>query len=220
MAAVFMEAAWGREGGAHVTAGGEVGGRQASPTLYLVAGFVLAVVFIGVALVVAMGGHMFGGGMMGQGPDGGGWSAVLVVVTLLAAGVVAAAFALLRGGMLGRRTAAAEVSPEGPPASTAPSPAPAPQTVRQSAAPVPPVPVSELEAVTLRLLDRDERLLFLEIKEKGGAALQKDIGSRDGFSRSKVTRLLDRLEAKGLIVREREGMTNRVRLLTRSATEP
>jgi len=72
----------------------------------------------------------------------------------------------------------------------------------------------------LRLLDRDERLLFLEIKEKGGAALQKDIGSRDGFSRSKVTRLLDRLEAKGLIVREREGMTNRVRLLTRSATEP
>ncbi len=32
------------------------------------------------------------------------------------------------------------------------------------------------------------------------------------FSKSKVTRLLDRLESRGLIVRERSGMTNRVRL--------
>lgn len=194
--------------------------RQASPALFLVVGFVLAVVFIGVALVVAMGGHMLGGGMMGQSPEGGGWGAVLLVVALLAAGVLAAAFALLRGGLLRRQVPPVEGSPQMPPARAAPSPREAPQAAPPPPAPVPPTPASELEAVALRLLDRDERLLFLEIKERGGAALQKDIGSRDGFSRSKVTRLLDRLEAKGLLVREREGMTNRVRLLTRPGGAP
>ena len=33
------------------------------------------------------------------------------------------------------------------------------------------------------------------------------------FSKAKVTRVLDRLEAKGLVVRERSGMTNRVRIV-------
>ncbi len=33
------------------------------------------------------------------------------------------------------------------------------------------------------------------------------------FSKSKVTRLLDRLESRGLVIRERKGMTNRIKLV-------
>jgi uncharacterized membrane protein len=64
----------------------------------------------------------------------------------------------------------------------------------------------------LRLLEGDERSLYRRILAAEGAILQKDLVGAGQFSASKVTRLLDRLEAKGLITRERHGMTNRVRL--------
>jgi hypothetical protein len=66
--------------------------------------------------------------------------------------------------------------------------------------------------IVLRLLAGDERRLYRRVVEAGGTMLQKDLVGAGPFSGSKVTRLLDRLEAKGLISRERHGMTNRIRL--------
>ncbi len=177
----------------------------------------MALLLVVAAALVLMGPMMGYGGMMGgppgQGIGAGSWALVVFLLALAGGAIV---LTLRRGATLRPQTAR-----EGNGAGTPPSGVPS-QPVAVAAEPPapPPAPSSELEAVALRLLDRDERLLFLEIKEKGGAALQKDIGQRDGFSRSKVTRTLDRLEAKGLIVREREGMTNRVRLLTRPGGGP
>ena len=43
--------------------------------------------------------------------------------------------------------------------------------------------------------------------------LQKNIVAKRIFSQAKVTRLLDKLENRGLIVRERYGMTNKIRII-------
>lgn len=59
----------------------------------------------------------------------------------------------------------------------------------------------------------DERRLYDRIEEAGGEILQMNLVASGEFSKSKVTRLLDRLESRGLIVRERKGMTNRIRLV-------
>ena len=70
---------------------------------------------------------------------------------------------------------------------------------------------SELDAkFALRLLDGDKRKVFSEIVEAGGEILQSDLPTRTNFSRSKITRILDSLERKGLIIRKRYGMTNKV----------
>jgi uncharacterized membrane protein len=79
-----------------------------------------------------------------------------------------------------------------------------------------PITSSEAEAAVVRLLDHDERLLYVRVRDSGGEALQRDIVAWRTFSPAKVTRLLDRLEAKGLIVRERQGSTNLVRLTRRA----
>lgn len=78
-----------------------------------------------------------------------------------------------------------------------------------------PSPVPEMTLV--KLLDEDERRMYLEIRERGGELLQRDLVALGTFSKSKVTRVLDKLERKGLVVRERHGMTNRVRLVTRGS---
>ena len=69
--------------------------------------------------------------------------------------------------------------------------------------------------VALRLLSGDERRLYSKIVQAGGAMLQKNLVGPGLFSGPKVTRILDRLQAKGLIERERHGMTNRIRLSER-----
>lgn len=66
--------------------------------------------------------------------------------------------------------------------------------------------------LALRLLTGDERRLYRRIIAAGGTILQKDLVRAGLFSGSKVSRVLDRLEARGLIARERHGMTNRIRL--------
>ncbi len=70
----------------------------------------------------------------------------------------------------------------------------------------------EAPEAALRLLEGDERALYRRIVAAGGVILQKDLVGTGLFSGPKVTRLLDRLESKGLIARERHGMTNRIRL--------
>jgi hypothetical protein len=70
---------------------------------------------------------------------------------------------------------------------------------------------SEIDiAFALRLLDGDKRKIFNEIVEAKGEILQSDLHAVTGFSKAKITRILDYLELKGLIVRKSYGMTNKV----------
>lgn len=70
---------------------------------------------------------------------------------------------------------------------------------------------SELDVkFALRLLDGDKRKVFKEIIESRGEILQNELYAQTGFSRAKITRILDYLELKGLIVRKSYGMTNKV----------
>ena len=59
-------------------------------------------------------------------------------------------------------------------------------------------------------LDSDESRVVAIINEGDGSAYQSDILKKTGFSKVKVSRLLDRLEQKGLVQRLRRGMTNLV----------
>jgi uncharacterized membrane protein len=92
------------------------------------------------------------------------------------------------------------------PPSVAPEPAP------------PPSPQHELEDVVakeylaLRLLTGDERTMFKAIMDSGGEALQKDLITRTRMSNAKVSRLLDRLQAKGIVTKDRHGSTNKIRI--------
>lgn len=69
-----------------------------------------------------------------------------------------------------------------------------------------------MQKLAIRLLSGDERKMFRRIVDEGGEVLQKDLVAVGIFSKAKVTRLLDKLEGKGLVVRERYGATNRVRV--------
>ncbi|MDH5690648.1 MAG: hypothetical protein OEY81_04405 [Candidatus Bathyarchaeota archaeon] len=52
--------------------------------------------------------------------------------------------------------------------------------------------------------------VFSEIVESGGEILQSDLSIRTGFPKAKITRILDYLEMKGLIIRKSHGMTNKI----------
>ena len=70
---------------------------------------------------------------------------------------------------------------------------------------------SESESsLVLRLLEGDERTMFRALVDKGGDALQKDLIIATKMSDAKASRVLDRLIEKGVITKERHGMTNKV----------
>lgn len=71
----------------------------------------------------------------------------------------------------------------------------------------------EREAALKSPMTEDEGRLYEMIAESGGEMLQMHIVSSEVFSKAKVTRLLDKLEKRGLVIRERHGMTNRVRII-------
>lgn len=58
------------------------------------------------------------------------------------------------------------------------------------------------------LLNDDEKLLVEKIKESQGTIFQSELVEKTGFTKVKVTRILDKLEGKGVIERKRRGMTN------------
>jgi predicted transcriptional regulator len=64
----------------------------------------------------------------------------------------------------------------------------------------------------LRLLEGDQKKIFLLIVESGGSILQSEIVEKSGFSNAKVTRILSELESKGLIIKRRYGMTNKIEI--------
>ena len=57
-------------------------------------------------------------------------------------------------------------------------------------------------------LNKDEKNVFGKIIEMQGTILQSDLVNKTGFTKVKVTRILDKLEGRGLIERKRRGMTN------------
>lgn len=71
---------------------------------------------------------------------------------------------------------------------------------------------AERNYLVLRLLTGDERLMFKAIMDSGGEALQKDLILKTKMSNAKVSRLLDKLAQKGVVTKERYGVTNKVRI--------
>lgn len=57
-------------------------------------------------------------------------------------------------------------------------------------------------------LEGDEKLVMEKVIDSDGTIYQSQIVEDTGFPKVKVTRILDRLEGKGLIERRRRGMTN------------
>ena len=57
-------------------------------------------------------------------------------------------------------------------------------------------------------LDEEEKQLIQIVMREEGSAYQSDLIKETKLSKVKVSRLLDRLEGKGLIERKRRGMTN------------
>lgn len=58
----------------------------------------------------------------------------------------------------------------------------------------------------------EEKKIFNHVIESRGAIFQSELNEKSGFDKVKVTRILDRLEGRGLIERRRRGMTNMVLL--------
>lgn len=62
----------------------------------------------------------------------------------------------------------------------------------------------------LPLLNPKEKELFSIIRDNGGMIFQAELVEKSGFPKAKVSRILDKLEAHGLVERQRRGMTNAV----------
>jgi len=62
----------------------------------------------------------------------------------------------------------------------------------------------------MNTLSSEEKKLYGLIEDGGGAIFQAELVEKSGYSKVKVSRILDRLEGKGIIERKRRGMTNMV----------
>jgi uncharacterized membrane protein len=61
-----------------------------------------------------------------------------------------------------------------------------------------------------KTLQEEERRVYELIVEAGGSIFQSDLVSKTGFSKVKISRILDKLESRGLLERRRRGMANLV----------
>lgn len=57
-------------------------------------------------------------------------------------------------------------------------------------------------------LSKDEKTIIALLDKEEGSAYQSDIIKHTQLSKVKISRLLDKMESKGLIERKRRGMTN------------
>jgi hypothetical protein len=62
----------------------------------------------------------------------------------------------------------------------------------------------------LRTLTGDEKLVYETIVAANGVIFQSDLVEKSGFPKAKVSRILDRMEASGLVERKRRGMSNAI----------
>ncbi len=71
-----------------------------------------------------------------------------------------------------------------------------------------------------KLLKPEERELYNLIEKADGAIFQAELVEKSGFTKVKITRILDRLEGRGIIERRRRGMTNIVILKNNEKASP
>lgn len=60
----------------------------------------------------------------------------------------------------------------------------------------------------MKELSADEKQVLEKIIEAQGTVFQSDLVDKTGFTKVKITRILDKLEGKDIIERKRRGMTN------------
>ncbi|MFQ6120608.1 MAG: helix-turn-helix transcriptional regulator [Methanosarcinales archaeon] len=60
----------------------------------------------------------------------------------------------------------------------------------------------------VKSLQGEEEKIYQIISDADGSIFQSDIVNKTGFSKVKVSRILDRLETKGIVERRRRGMSN------------
>ncbi len=70
------------------------------------------------------------------------------------------------------------------------------------------IKTAELPEEVASRLGPEEKAAYEAVKNAEGSAYQSDLIKATGFSKVKMTRVLDRLESKGIIERKRRGMTN------------
>jgi uncharacterized membrane protein len=63
-------------------------------------------------------------------------------------------------------------------------------------------------AVASAGLSSEDKSVLVKISEADGSIFQSDLVEKTGLTKVKVSRILDRLEGKGIIERKRRGMTN------------
>ncbi len=73
-----------------------------------------------------------------------------------------------------------------------------------------PAPKAVFQEIDIAKLSEEEKQVYGLLKNKGGSAYQSDIVKETGFSKVRVTRILDRMASQQLIDRQRRGMTNLV----------
>lgn len=66
----------------------------------------------------------------------------------------------------------------------------------------------EFKQIDASKLSDEEKKIYEIIKNKDGLTYQTDLIKETGFSKVKITRILDKLEAKDILERKRRGMTN------------
>jgi hypothetical protein len=141
------------------------------------------------------------GGGQGHGGSGDETSSFPVGTALFIFGGLLFIILLFAGILLRSRKAPAAPQPV---ATSQPAP-PADAGTSQMAS-------EEAQRLAIKLLSGDERKMFRRIVDGGGEVLQRDLVAEGTFSKAKVTRLLDKLERKDLVVRSRYGSTNKIRI--------
>jgi uncharacterized membrane protein len=68
------------------------------------------------------------------------------------------------------------------------------------------------EQIILRILSGDEKTIYFTILDAGGEMFQKELVARTRMSNAKVSRMLDQLDSRGILTKQRHGATNRLRL--------
>jgi uncharacterized membrane protein len=68
----------------------------------------------------------------------------------------------------------------------------------------------ERKKIDVSSLDSDEKKVIAIIQEQDGSTFQSEIIKQTNYSKVKISRVLDKLEQKGMIERKRRGMTNLV----------
>lgn len=81
---------------------------------------------------------------------------------------------------------------------------------RAQPSPLPLAQGKQNRKVNLSELDSDEKRIVSLLQERQGSVFQSDVIKLTGFTKVKVSRILDKMENSGLIERKRRGMANLV----------